>query len=215
LAASHHLITAGRKIINKRWLVIAVIVSYLIMLFGGGALKPDYSHISQYISELNEAGSPHAGIVSWLGFFLFGVLASILLVVTAHKAPVSGISRIGYWLLMAEPIAYIGSALAPCDAGCPADGSFSQIMHNILAVLTILSTTLGLFFLSFTPKISFIQRLFWLGLSCLWQVLFVYMIDDSMVEFRGLIQRIGEGVLYSILCISAWRILGTNDHLGR
>jgi len=185
------------------------------MLIGGGALKPDYSHIAQYISELNETGTPYAGIVSWFGFFLFGALASVLLIATAHNAPVRGISRIGYWLLMAEPIAYIGSALAPCDVGCPADGSLSQLMHNTLAVLTILSTTLGLFLLSFTPKISFLQRVLWVGLACLWQVAFVYMIDDSMGEFRGLIQRVGEGVLYGILCISAWRILGTNSYIGR
>jgi len=181
------------------------------MLIGGGALKPEYSHIAQYISELNETGTPYSGIISWLGFFLFGALASVLLIVTAQKAPVRGLSLIGYWLLMAEPIAYIGSALAPCDVGCPADGSLSQLMHNALAVLTFLSTALGLLFLSFTPKISFIQRVLWVGLSFLWQVLFVYMLDDSMVEFRGLIQRIGEGVLYSVLCISAWRILGPHN----
>ena len=103
-----------------------VIVSYLIMLIGGGALKPNYSHVAQYISELNEAGTPYAGIVSWLGFFLFGALASVLLIVIAPKAPVRGISLVGYWLLMAEPIAYIGSALAPCDVGCPADGARAE-----------------------------------------------------------------------------------------
>lgn len=185
------------------------------MLIGGAALKPDYSHIAQYISELNETGTPYAGIVSWFGFFLFGALASVVLIATAHHAPVCGISRIGYWLLMAEPIAYIGSALAPCDIGCPADGTLSQLMHNALAVITILSTTLGLFLLAFTPKISFLQRVLWVGLACLWQVSFFYMIDDSMGEFRGLIQRVGEGVLYSILCISAWRILGSNSYIGR
>ena len=69
------------------------------MLIGGGALKPEYSHIAQYISELNETGTPYSGIISWLGFFLFGALASVLLIVTAQKAPVRGLSLIGYWFI--------------------------------------------------------------------------------------------------------------------
>ncbi|MBA6233102.1 MULTISPECIES: DUF998 domain-containing protein [unclassified Colwellia] len=211
---AHSYFTAvWRETINKRWLVIAVIISYLMMLFGGAALKPDYSHISQFISELNATGTPYAGIVSWLGFFLFGVLASLLLFVTADKAPVRGISRIGYWLLIAEPIAYMGSAFSPCDFGCPVDGGMSQLMHNALAVATFISTSLGLFLLSFTPKISVLQRVFWVVLSCLWQVLFVLMLDEAMLEIRGLLQRIGECVVYSVLCISAWRLLSANKDL--
>ena len=32
---------------RSRWLVVAVVLSYLVMLFGGGLLKPGYSHIGQ------------------------------------------------------------------------------------------------------------------------------------------------------------------------
>ena len=195
---------------NVRWLIIIVILSYLIMLFGGAALKTEYSHMTQFISELNSTGTAYAHVISWFGFCLFGVLAGSLLIVTDSKAPVSGISRMGYWLLMAEPIAYIGSAFAPCDVGCNIDGSVSQLIHNTLAVVTFLSTSIGLFLLSFTPKISIFHRILWVGLSVLWQVLFVFMLDESMIEFRGLLQRFAEFVVYSVLLCSTWRLLGVN-----
>lgn len=196
---------------QKRWLVVAVILSYLVMLFGGAALKPDYSHINQFISELNATGTPYAWTVGWLGFVPFGILAGTLLIALADKVPVQGISRTGYWLFMAVPIAYIGSALAPCDLGCPVEGSMSQTIHNALGLLMYLATSLGLLFLSFSPSISVSQRLLWTGLSFLGLVLFALMVNDSMIELRGLLQRLSEWLVYSALCVGAWRLSGA-DH---
>ncbi len=195
---------------KSRWLVVAVVMSYLIMLFGGGALKPDYSHISQYISELNATGTPYAQPIGWFGFILFGALAGALLIITAGRAPVRGVSRVGYWMLMIQPIAYIGSALAPCDVGCPIEGSVSQSIHNMLGLVTFILTTLGLFLLSFTPKISIFFRVVWITVSLVWLILFTLMLDNSMTEWRGILQRLAEWVVYSALCISAWRLLGEN-----
>ncbi len=199
---------------NSRWLVVAVVLIYLVMLFGGGALKPGYSHISQFISELNATGTPYARSIGWLGFVSFGVFAGTLLVVTARKAPVQGISRLGYWLLMAEPIAYIGSAIVPCDIGCPAEGSPSQILHNVLGLFTYLSTALGLFFLSFTPSLSSLQRAVWVCISLLWLTLFGLMVDGSLAQWRGILQRLAEWIVYGVLWTCAWRLLGPDKSSG-
>lgn len=200
---------------KSRWLVIAVVVSYLIMLFGGGALKAEYSHQAQFISELNASGTAYAQTIGWLGFVPFGVLAAILIIAVSHKAPVRGVSRVGYWLLMAEPVAYIGSALWPCDIGCPIDGSTSQVLHNILGLVTYLATTLGLFFLAFTPKISMNWRFFWVVLSIVWFTLLALMVNDSIAEWRGLLQRLAECIVYSSLLICAWRMIGTNSSVNQ
>lgn len=198
---------------SKRWLVVAVVFSYLIMLFGGGALKPGYSHVSQFISELNATGTPYAQTIGWLGFFPFGVLAGALIVAGSERAPVRGASRLGYWLLMAEPIAYIGSAIAPCDLGCPLDGSANQVLHNILGLLTYLATTLGLFLLAFTPNIWIRWRLFWTVLSLLWLTFFSLMMAEPLAEWRGLLQRLAEWIVFGSLCICAWKLLGTSTAL--
>jgi hypothetical membrane protein len=59
-----------------RWLaacgIIAPILDVLIMAWQG-ALNPGYSHVRQYISELGEAGRPHAGVFS-VGCLLWGLL---------------------------------------------------------------------------------------------------------------------------------------------
>lgn len=194
--------------LNPRWLIIAVVLSYLLMLFGGGALKPEYSHISQFISELNATGSPFANTIGWFGFMPFGLLSLLLLFAVSCKAPVKGVSRFGYWLLIAEPIAYIGSTLAPCDAGCPIEGSTSQMLHNLLGLFTYLCTALGLFLLSFSPGITPAKRLLWIALSLIWLILFGLMVDASIAPFRGILQRLAEWIVYPALWICAWRISG-------
>ena len=126
-----------------RRLVIALAASYLATVYGGGWLKGDYNHVAQYTSELNATGTAWAWQIGALGF-VFGLLAFALLWVAAPIAPVTGVSRVGYWLLTAEPVVWIGSALAPCDPGCPIEGSLSQNIHNLLGGTTYLVTTVGL-----------------------------------------------------------------------
>lgn len=191
---------------TKRGLVILTAITYLIMLFGGAALKPGYSHFSQYISELNATGTPFADSIGWLGFVPFGLSALALWAVTYKHAPVRGASRFGYWLLLAEPIAYIGSTFVPCDAGCPAEGSLSQGLHNLLGLCTYLATTLGLFLLSFTPGLKTPARLGWMVLAAVWFGLFALMLDDSLAGQRGILQRGAEWIVYSALLVVAWRL---------
>ncbi|WP_347332882.1 DUF998 domain-containing protein [Marinimicrobium locisalis] len=189
-----------------RWLIIAVIVSYLIMLFGGAALKPGYSHFSQFISELNATGTPYAQVIGWLGFVPFGLLSGSLVFAAAKVVPVNGASRVGYWLIILQPIAYIGSAFAPCDIGCPAEGSVSQTIHNLIALLTYLLTALGLALLSLTPKITVLMRVLWVVLATVWLMLFILMLESSLEQWRGILQRLAEWIVFSVLLISAWRL---------
>ena len=198
----------GSILMSKRWLILVVIVTYLLMLVGGAALKPGYSHISQYISELNATGTAFAQTIGWLGFIPFGLGSVLLLITVRPHAPVSGASAVGYWLLLAEPIAYIGSAFAPCDIGCPSEGSISQNLHNLLGLCTYLSTTLGLVLLSFTPNLNKSTRFFWLFLAVTWFTLFGLMLDESLSGQRGILQRLAEWIVYSGLLFSAWKLLG-------
>lgn len=191
---------------TQRRLLVLFVAMYLLMLFGGAALKPGYSPVSQYISELGASGSEHARLISLFGFIPVGVLAALLLWASAARAPVTGASRLGYWLLMFEPLAWIGSALAPCDLGCPSSGSLSQSLHTLLGGFTYLGTALGLVLLATTPAINASTRLLWIALAALWLLLFVLMALPSLQPWRGLLQRLAEWSVYSALCISAWRL---------
>ena len=190
----------------QRCLILLFVAMYLLMLLGGAALKPGYSPLSQYISELGATGSAHAQAISLFGFIPVGVLAALLLFAFARTVPVSGASRFGYWLLMFEPLAWIGSALAPCDLGCPIGGSLSQSLHTLLGVFTYFGTALGLLLLATTPAIRPPTRVLWVALAGLWLLLFVLMGLEPLHAWRGLLQRLAEWSVYSVLCISAWRL---------
>lgn len=190
----------------QRCLILLFLAMYLLMLLGGAALKPGYSPLSQYISELGATGSAHARTISLFGFIPVGVLAALLLFAFARIAPVSGASRFGYWLLLFEPLAWIGSALAPCDLGCPIGGSLSQSLHTLLGVFTYLGTAFGLVLLASAPALRPGTRVFWIALAGLWLLLFVLMGLEPLQSWRGLLQRVAEWSVYSALCITAWRL---------
>lgn len=191
---------------RHRLLVVAVAVSYLATVYGGGWLKGDFNHVTDYVSELNATGTAWAWQVGALGFVPFGLFSFALLWAAATVVPVIGISRVGHWLLAAEPVAWIGSALAPCDPGCPIEGSLSQNIHNLLGGTTYLVTALGLVLLSRSPLISPGARRGWLTLAAAWLILFVLMLAPELASWRGLFQRLAEILLYGCLCAAAWRL---------
>ncbi len=198
---------------DGRWLVVALAVFYPAVLFGGASLKADYSHISQYISELNAVGSAWSWQIGYLGFLPLGLLGFALLLVVARSSGLSGISLIGCWLLIGEPIAYAGSAFAPCDLGCPSTGSLSQNVHNILSVITLLMTTLGLALLSFNKRITQIRRVGWLALAAVFITLYALALAPDLAPWKGLLQRMAEGILYGCLCLIAWQLLAARNQI--
>lgn len=197
---------------NIRWLIVALAVSYPLVLFGGASLKTEYSHISQYISELNATGSAWSWQIGYLGFLPLGLLGLLSLIVVAPYARLNGISRVGCWLLIAEPVVYVGSAFAPCDLGCSGTGSLSQNVHNILAVTTLIMTALGLVFLSFNDRLTPVKRVGWLALAATFITLYTLALVPDFAQWRGLLQRLAEGILYGCLCLVSWQLLsGHND----
>ena len=199
--------------INGRWIVVALVVLYPTVIFGGALLKTDYSHVSQYISELNAVGSAWSWQIGYLGFLPLGLLGFWLLLVVARSSGLTGISHIGCWLLIGEPIAYIGSAFAPCDLGCSSTGSLSQDAHNIVSVVTLLMTALGLVLLSFNRRIPPIRRVGWLVLAAIFITLYTLALAPDLAPWKGLLQRLAEGVLYGCLCVVAWQLLATRSQI--
>ena len=193
--------------VSSRWLVVALAIFYAVVVYGGASLKDDYSHFSQYISELNALGSSWSWQIGYLGFLPLGLLGLLLLPVVVPYAKLSGISQIGGWMLVAEPVAYIGSAFAPCDLGCPSAGSLSQNIHNLLSLVTLPVTTLGLVFLSLNKRLTLPKRMGWLVLAATFITLYALALVPELAPWRGLLQRAAEGILYGSLYIVGWRML--------
>ena len=195
---------------GKRLIIIALILLYVTVVFGGASLKADYSHIGQYISELNATGSEWSWQIGYLGFLPLGLLGLFMLVTVARTTQLTGISQIGMWLLAGEPIAYLGSAFAPCDLGCPSTGSLSQNVHNVLSLITLLMTTLGLVFLSFNKNLTPHRRAGWALLAAVFITLYMLALAPDFDPWRGLLQRLAEGILYGSLCLVSWRLLAAS-----
>ena len=198
---------------NWRWLILAFVLFYPAVLFGGAWAQADYSHISQYISELNATGSAWSWQIGYFGFIPLGMIGFALLLAVAPRTRLTGVSYIGYWLLAAEPIAYVGSALAPCDLGCPSTGSLSQNIHSALSVITLVMTTAGLMFLFFNERLSPTKRIGWLVLTASFVTLYVLALIPELASWRGLLQRLAEGILYGCLCGVGWRLLAARSRL--
>ncbi|MCY7312304.1 MAG: DUF998 domain-containing protein [Pseudoxanthomonas sp.] len=190
-----------------RMLLIAAMVMCLALLVGGAALKPGYTHSASLISELNATGTPWASAIGWFGFLPVGLLLTAFLFTAAPRVNVRGASRLGYWLLLSQPIAYIGAVLVPCDAGCPLEGSLSQALHNLLGVLTYPAGGIGIVLLATAPGLTPANRIALAFAGGLWLGLFLLMVIPELAPWRGVFQRIAEVILYAVLVFTAWRMM--------
>ena len=176
----------------------------------GERLKPGYSGVTQYISELNATGTALASEFGWFGFLPVGVLLAAFMVAAHPLARVRGASRLGWWLLWSQPIAFIGVALAPCDAGCPVGGSPTQDLHDFLGVTTYFAGALALVLLSFAPahpRVTAGVRVFLRVAGSGFVFLFVAMLMPDTAAYRGVLQRVADAMLAIALLLVAWRIV--------
>ena len=209
---AHSKESIGNGPLSGRWLILVLASFYLLVLFGGALLKTEYSHVSQYISELNAVGSAWSWQIGYFGFLPLSLLGLLLLLVVAPRTTLNGISRIGCWLLIAEPVAYASSAFAPCDLGCPSTGSLSQDVHNLFGVITLLMTALGLVLLSLNDRLSPTKKAGWVVLAATYITLYTFALVPGFAEWRGLLQRLAEGILYGSLCLVSWQLLTRHNN---
>ncbi|MGD2156036.1 MAG: DUF998 domain-containing protein [Anaerolineales bacterium] len=129
-------------------------VTYIFMYILGGVLRPDYSHISNSVSELLSPGAPNKSLLMVIQTiyallhiaFGYGVLRFI-----QGNANNQLIGRAGAWLIITLGLATIGTVFFPQDAeGTPV--TVAGQIHKILVFgglipFSVLSTLfIGLWF---------------------------------------------------------------------
>ena len=191
-------------------LLLAATILYVIgFYFIGSTITPGYSQLSNFVSEYNATGTTWAGTLTYAGFVATTVLLSCFLVAAAPIAQVSGISRLGFWLLWSAPFSYLLGAIVPCDAGCPIEGSTSQLLHNAFAVLAYFGMGISVALVSLAPgfRSFMIRRSFMLLTGVAFPVVFVGMIQPDFASWRGLLQRSLDIAMAASLVIVAFTIL--------
>lgn len=191
-------------------LLLATSILYVIgFYFIGSAVKPGYSQLSNFVSEYNATGTPLAGVLTYAGYLATGVLLSAFLVSAAPLAQVSGVSRLGFWLLWSVPASYFLAVIAPCDAGCPIEGSTSQLIHNFLAVVTYFGMGTSIALVSLASRFSAfkLRRASMLLVGITFPIMFIAMVQPELTPWRGLLQRSLDIALAASLILIAWTLV--------
>jgi hypothetical protein len=110
-------------------LSLAIVV---LMAVAAGAATPQYSHVSQFISELGARGAAWEWRVRLLGFLPAGVLLIAFCGLAYRALPRSTGLTFALSGLALYAAGYLVAAGFPCDPGCrPPQPSGSQVIHNL------------------------------------------------------------------------------------
>ncbi len=115
---------------------------WLSLIGIAGAMRPGFSHVSQYISELGERGSRTEALMRYFAFEFTGLLYLCFasrLWVTFKK---NGVAQLATCLIALDGIGRMGAGIFPCDPGC-AGFSLSQDLHRMFATVGFVSGSLA------------------------------------------------------------------------
>ena len=183
------------------------------------ALRPQYNHLTSFISELGASGTPYAPIMNYLGFVPAGLLLAVfgiaLMRSTSRRVP----AVIGSALVVLFGLGVAASGMISCDAGCPqSGGSPANTVHNAIGPVSFISMILGVALLSYDFKQGPYLRSFSLysfvtsGLALLFLVALVGSLDSKTLT--GLWQRLFLATMFlwcAIIGIRAFQIPAANS----
>jgi hypothetical membrane protein len=119
----------------------------------GGANFPNYSHASQFISELGASGAPNARVINLAGFLPAGLLLTAFAFFAWRSLPRSTATAIGMLGLALFALGYLAAVIFPCEPGCrPAQPSLSQALHNLFGLAGYLTAPLSLLILGWKAR---------------------------------------------------------------
>ena len=112
----------------------------LIALFG--ALHPDFSHVTHYVSELAASGSTSETLMRGAAFEFTGFLYLCFAAAVLATLPRGRAVTIGCLLIALEGIGRMGAGVFPCDPGC-IRVSETQDLHKLFATIGFCSGILA------------------------------------------------------------------------
>jgi hypothetical membrane protein len=127
-------------------------VVFLCAVIVSAFLRPDYSHLASFISELGASGSSVASLMNYAGFIGAGLLFAAFGVALALRLPRTPLVWIGSALVSAFGVGVIASGVFSCDVGCPhTGGSLHNAIHNRIGPIAFvcLIAAAGIFGMAF------------------------------------------------------------------
>jgi hypothetical membrane protein len=176
-------------------LVVAAALMVLFDTLYFASRRPDYSHITNTISELGETGASHARQVAF-GFFLpVGVLVWLSLWLVQREAS----DKNALLMLLAMSClgtGYVISAFFPCDPGAPLFGSWRTQVHNVFGFIDYEGTGIGFLLVSryLARRNATIQAVAFLVAGALVLICLALLSLENAHYIRGAIQRVAETI---------------------
>ena len=198
--------TSEKQMISKstllRTMCLTLFLSSIILNELIGFLRSDYNLINHFISELGAAGAEYSRIINYLGFVPTAFSALIIALLLQSKFSNTRLSRVGFLLVGSGVfIGYFGAFIFPCDYGCPAEGSFSQNMHNNLGLIYYLIIPVGLFVLGIglRTEAMIINASISFSATSIFLLGFFMMLNPSQTDLLGLWQRLADYTVVGFL----------------
>lgn len=114
-------------------------VLFTVVVLVSGALRPGYSHLQHFISELGVAGTPYAALMNYAGFVPAGLMLATFGVALAFALPSGRLFRLAAVLVTTFGLGIAASGIMSCDLGCPqGEGSLENVVHNTIAPVSFL-----------------------------------------------------------------------------
>jgi hypothetical membrane protein len=181
-----------------RWLALGGVagpVLFAAVVAVLATLRPGYSHVAQFISELGASGTQYAAAMNFAGFVPAGLLIAGSGVALLRFLPRRALAVGGAALLILFGVLIASSGLFSCDPGCPqGSGSAENALHNTIApvlflALIVAAFLLGLHFRAVPGRRALALYSFATALAAL--ALFVAMVQSlEQRELTGLWQRL-------------------------
>ncbi len=183
---------------------------WLSLIGVAGAMRPEFNHITHYISELGERGSSTEVMMRYAAFeftgFLYLCFASALLATFRD----GWCSTLAAGLIGIEGLGRIGAGVFACDPGCGGLSS-SQELHRLFATVGFLSGILAAIAWGITfRRHGWPQGLTWysVGTGILALVFLLLMSwSQNPVNTPGLFEHLATGVLSLWLLVFAARLM--------
>lgn len=179
-------------------------LAVVLLTVVGGAHFPNYSHASQFISELGADGAPNARLINLAGFLPAGLLIAAFAFFARQSLPRSGATTFGMVGLAFFALGYLVAAFFPCEGDCrPAEPTLSQAIHNLFGLAGYLFAPPSLFALAWQARRwRRATHLAALGFAASGFALLGLLFLSPDFRYVGVAQRILEGsvLLWIMVC---------------
>ncbi|HZV54534.1 MAG TPA: DUF998 domain-containing protein [Rhodocyclaceae bacterium] len=190
---------------------------WLSLIGVAGALRPEFSHVTHYISELGERDSTTEFLVRYGAFVFTGFLYLCFAAALMATFRGSWAFTFAAWLIGLDGMGRMGAGVFPCDPGC-SGLSASQELHHLFATIGFLSGVLAALTWGVALRLRGASRAmsgysFATGLLAL---LFLLLMQwrGNPVQAAGLFEHLASGLLSVWVLVLAVRTMrGSNPAL--